>query len=828
MMFTQAARVLTILVGCVVWLLMPCMVRADAVEVMLCKDGAPAFNVVVANGSSDAVRAAAADLAAMLEKITGAKFKIVKSDGATGLAVGEANDFPAIKTTGIFDTEDASQREDYILRTHAGGVHLIGATDDGVRHAVWDFLFRLGYRQFFPGAHWEVIPSTPAPRIALDVKAHPDYSGRRIWYGFGTWKEEAADLAAWNMKNRMGEGLNLHAGHAYDTIYKAKKEEFDKHPEYLCSTKPVKFVASNPGLQKLIADYAVEYFERNPSADCVSLEPSDGGGWDCPEDEKAFKSVTDRVVTLANIAAEAVSKKYKGKYVGIYAYYMHSPPPTIRVHPNVFVGVATGYIKGGYTVDQLMEGWGKQGAKLGMREYYSVVISHKDRPGGPQAADVKRTTANIRKYFEMGARAMSAESSESWGPAGLTYYLVSRLLWDSSQNVDAMTNDFFEKCFGPAQAEMREFYRLIDRGNKPLFSRDLIGRMYRQLDAARKRTEEKGIRNRLDDLTLYTRYVELLWALQESRGKLEESEAALSFSYRIRMTGMVHNYAMWRDTRGGYTRATGITAWDVPEGKNPLKVSDDFMRSEITEFIEKGIANNPIATFTPVTFSDDLVPAAASLKLETPVEGKYGYTRGNQTYFAWFDKPGAIKLEVTAGQISAKGGGSVTINLYAEEDPTAGVASTVTAPIDMQAHSVELATKFTGLHRLEIKDGGRGASVQWPSGAKVTIPTSGDIATLLRGGFDMYFYVPRGTKIIGGFADGSGSLLDPEGKPRPLTGERGYFSVDVPAGMDGKLWKFERGSGRRLLMTVPPYFARSAQELLLPREVIEAEQGAAK
>lgn len=50
-----------------------------------------------------------------------------------------------------------------------------------------------------------------------------------------------------------------------------------------------------------------------------------------------------------------------------------------------------------------------------------------------------------------------------------------------------------------------------------------------------------------------------------------------------------------------------------------------------------------------------------------------------------------------------------------------------------------------------------------------------------------------------------------------------YFSVPVEMGQDGKLWQFANTAGQRQLLTVPPYLARSPQELLLPREVIEAE-----
>ena len=53
-----------------------------------------------------------------------------------------------------------------------------------------------------------------------------------------------------------------------------------------------------------------------------------------------------------------------------------------------------------------------------------------------------------------------------------------------------------------------------------------------------------------------------------------------------------------------------------------------------------------------------------------------------------------------------------------------------------------------------------------------------------------------------------------------------YFpsSVTVPEGQDGKLWQIRYGRGPIRLLTVPPYFARTAAELLLPKEVVDADR----
>jgi hypothetical protein len=142
---------------------------------------------------------------------------------------------------------------------------------------------------------------------------------------------------------------------------------------------------------------------------------------------------------------------------------------------------------------------------------------------------------------------------------------------------------------------------------------------------------------------------------------------------------------------------------------------------------------------------------------------------------------------------------------------------------------------------VETWDGGDYTHIKWPVGMPVTIESgidSPDVTSHFRGPWTLYFYVPRGTKIIGGWASRianwapriSGTLVDPSGKPAIdfAKTEEGWFKVPVGEGQDGKLWKFENSQGQRLLMTVPPFLARSGEELLLPEEVLAADGPPAK
>jgi hypothetical protein len=116
------------------------------------------------------------------------------------------------------------------------------------------------------------------------------------------------------------------------------------------------------------------------------------------------------------------------------------------------------------------------------------------------------------------------------------------------------------------------------------------------------------------------------------------------------------------------------------------------------------------------------------------------------------------------------------------------------------------------------------AQTTWSDGVPMTIESSFERPGGFYGYWTLYFYVPRGTKIVGGFSGGAGTLRNGGGSvAHTFTDKPGYFSIAVPPGEDGKLWKFEQCAGDKMLMTVPPFLARSASELLLPREVVEKD-----
>src|SRR5437870_5147177 len=92
--FSSMARLLH-LVAAILFLASP-SVRGDAVEVRLSADGKALRPVVIAEQASAPTKAAAAELADYLGRITGAKFVVQSGDGTSGIALGKPGDFPAL------------------------------------------------------------------------------------------------------------------------------------------------------------------------------------------------------------------------------------------------------------------------------------------------------------------------------------------------------------------------------------------------------------------------------------------------------------------------------------------------------------------------------------------------------------------------------------------------------------------------------------------------------------------------------------------------------------------------------------------------------------
>ncbi|NLF24019.1 MAG: hypothetical protein GX590_12765, partial [Lentisphaerae bacterium] len=490
-------------------------------------------------------------------------------------------------------------------------------------------------------------------------------------------------------------------------------------------------------------------------------------------------------------------------------------------------------------------------------EYYSNIVGNRFLPGSPRAADLGYLRRSITGFHQRGARRLRSGAAYSNGTVSLGIYLASRMLWDldEADRLDAVYQDFLDKAFGAAAAPVDRYFRLVYKfeGDPPRLplTGDTLGRMYRALQEAWPLAGSDAVRRRLQDLILYTRYTELHLA----SGNAPEARRAEAFgdvmrhAWRMRETMMVNVYGLFNYPARGYPEEE--VHWRVPSGKNPWKVGEPPADDEIAAMLAAGVAGNPVGTYVTRAFSDDLVPAAEALGFGDKPLGSYGFglpPGGRQEFFTWVDQaPGEIKLRVTGGFIWPKRASNVAITLYSDQavsDAADFVVTTDTSvPPDQQERLVVLKTPHPGLHRIEV-DGGPAATSVLPgvSNMAFTVQAGPTKCFNRRHMWEGWFYVPKGTRQISFHVShpASGDLFDGDGRlaftfRQPAAADdtapaesksAGFHSVDVPEVQDGRLWRLSHTRAAWLFLNIPPYLARRPPELLLPREVVEADRAA--
>lgn len=860
--------------------------------ICVAEGGKSAFPVIVSKDASKTTKDNAAVLASYLAKMTGARFKIEEGDGSYGIVLGRQADFSALPKKFDADPSDPKRTEEYLLYTHPKGLLLVGASDLGAQNAMWDFLGRQGYRQYFPGPTWEIIPSVPKMSASYDEVQKPSYIMRAVWFSGGAYSESGERYKDWCRKNRQERGFYINAGHSYDGFINHNKKIFEEHPEYYAlvdgKRKGPKLNIANPDLRRLFVDSKLAELRKYPNQLSVSVDPSDGGGWDESEEAQKIGSPSNQAVMLANEVAEAIGKEFQGRYVGMYGYNQHAEPPTIKVNPNIFVLVATAFRGTRLSMKEQMEGWKKQGAILGIRDYLSYAAANYDIPARcARLASAEKKAEALKNYHDWGARVYSGESGDNWGINGLLYYTVARVLWDVNDTafIDGLFEEFLKNCFGPVAEDIRPYYEALSPAGNPVLEPGFFNTLYSAIENARAKKPGEAIEARLDDLTIYVHYLELYRKYSAASGakRLEAARELFSFLYRSRNHAVNAGYALIRDIAGRDSslndawsdeekkaNRAGTPLWEKVSAPTKKETSEEdkindpsaaivqdiltdtkpvmkdepkpekprtplVTKEEIRALSADGVKNNPKLDFKPVSYSHDLVPAASILEADKSAAPGYagGQAVHSLLFYTWAEKPGTEwRIKVTCGN-DPKGRPfndiKPTIQLWsaeeAEDKPVDASSSVI-----KQGETGELIVKspHAGLHWV-ILNGARWQKIELDPSRAWTLTSMSDAPAPSQGASgtgSLYFYVPKGTRIIGAHIPGRGTLIDPKGKVAKKFDNDGYVKIDVPEGMDGRLWKINdiRG-GDFLLLTVPPYFAASPGGLLLPREVVEREQG---
>ncbi len=462
--------------------------------VVLVRDGQPEATIVAPAGASATVDFAAAELARYIELISGVALPVV--------AEGEAVEGVVVQVGPV----ETDQSEAIVLHVGDDGVRIGGDGDRGTLFAVYRFL------EVALGCRWlaldqEFVPTSATVDVpTMDLTTAPAFDMR-------TFVARQTEKRVWGMKIGMngfftaedvettGGGYYLPAEvpmcHAYHLVIPAE-EYFDDHPEWFPlvggQRKPGALHASQlcvtaNGLADEFARRVIEMFDADPDLKVMSISPNDGYGWcECEEcsalderlcgsrttqqglsGERAFRG--DRVFWFANEVAGRVAKVHPDKLLLVLAYVNYAERPDTIVPASNVVPWLCHYAPADYSrpiadptsepnaqFNSLLVPWAESAPHLLFYAYVSKSMWWRlPRP-------VMHTfAADVKHLHDLGIRRYYCQSTlYDWPLDGPLYYVIAKLLWDPSQDPDAIAADWVQHMFGPAAADMSTFYAAVE------------------------------------------------------------------------------------------------------------------------------------------------------------------------------------------------------------------------------------------------------------------------------------------------------------------------------------------------------------------------------
>ncbi len=442
---------------------------AAGAPVTIVDAGQPAAVIVTQPEPPAEIARAMNELQDCVREASGAELQIVTEpvDGMAAIHLGET---PYALAQAIeIDSDDVDA---YAIRfPEPNTIVVLGNSPSGTQFGTFGFLKRfLGVRWLLPGDDGRDVPGAQTIAIPDEpVSDAPAFMSRLFSGGRSAHGE-------WAIRNGMHGTISFH--HNLRVLYDAEVFAEDR-PEFYPLVNDERFSPlesaarwqpcfTAPGIVETGAQRIIEYFDAHPDAISYSLGINDTNmHCQCPtctaldpgrENFLGLPHLSDRYFTWANAVVERVLEVYPDKYFGCLAYNnVVEPPDRVEVHPRIIPYMTYDRMKWSRPeIEQqghdLTEAWAEKCPTLGWYDYIY---------GTPYMLPRYYPHA-MREYlqwgYEHGVRSLYAEAYPNFGE-GPKLYAYLALNWDPSLDIDALLDDWFERCCGPESGQaLRSYY----------------------------------------------------------------------------------------------------------------------------------------------------------------------------------------------------------------------------------------------------------------------------------------------------------------------------------------------------------------------------------
>ncbi len=518
---------------------------ALAGDLTIAAGGKSEYRICLSGEASPSEKRGAEELQRFLLEMSGVRLPVVdehECPGRKAILVGRGKRTAELRLNIRFDRLGD---EGFALKTAGDTVVIAGGRKRGTMYGVYALLEKLGCR-------WFTRDVSRIPRLdkitipPLDEAAAPAFEYREPFYR----ESRDRDWAARNRVNGSSARLDESTGgkiayypfvHSFYQMIPPDKH-FRGHPEYFSLVDGQRrdsagqLCLTNPEVLRLAIEAVFGWIRERPDATIISVSQNDWTGWcECDNcrrvEAEEGGAHSGPLVRFVNAIAAAVEKKHPDKLIDTLAYWYTEAPPLTKPRHNVRIRLcpigacqAHPYEKcprNAYFM-RALQGWSRLTDQLYIWHYVTN-FAHYPLP----FPNFREFAADLVMYRRAGVKGVFLQGNYSPGGGGehaeLRSYVTAKMLWDPSQDMDRLVNEFLEGVYGRAAKPLRAYYDLMHaqvsqpgrhlyiymHPGAPYLSREFLDRAERLFAEAEALAENEAVLRRIRRDRLSIDYVRL-------------------------------------------------------------------------------------------------------------------------------------------------------------------------------------------------------------------------------------------------------------------------------------------------------------------------------
>ena len=385
-------------------------------------------------------------------------------------------------------------------RVGAASVRITGGAE-GLRLGVYAWCKALGIRWFSPNEK-PLVPAKPTPLTdAFFGERRPSFPYRGLhscgcpdhydpnvahWMSFNGFNRRLDDLREALVHRDDYARLGLVSDttvHSYSLILPAE-QYFDDHPEYFPliggerSRRGGQLCLANKKMRKAFVESLKEWLAKLPDVSPVGICPNDGYGWcECKacraldtEEDRKDGTVNGRVADFVKFLAG----EFKDRTIGNYSYSNFADfyklidplPENLVLSFTAFHCQAHPLFDASCPKNAVFARRAAELKEKGARFYVYDYYTHKW--GFLPAPMWKVVSRDFKDWHKRGVEGFLSEVSStgaaSWDSFWPSFMMAAETMLDVNADPDALIDDWCAARYGKAANEMREYFRVWEKG----------------------------------------------------------------------------------------------------------------------------------------------------------------------------------------------------------------------------------------------------------------------------------------------------------------------------------------------------------------------------